>query len=43
MEAELFEAMKNAVLDGDEELAEELAQAAIQKDLDITKVMNEGF
>ncbi len=43
MEAELFEAMKNAVLDGDEQLAEELAQTAIQKDLDVTKVMNEGF
>ena len=43
MESELFEAMKNAVLDGDEELAEELARSAIQKDLDAAKVMNEGF
>jgi corrinoid protein of di/trimethylamine methyltransferase len=43
MEAELFEAMRNSILDGDEELAAELAGSALNEKLDLTKVMNEGF
>lgn len=43
MGAELFEAMKNSILDGDEELAKELAESALRENLDLTKVMNEGF
>ena len=43
METELFETMKNAVLDGDEDQAAELAENALQKKLDLTRVMNEGF
>lgn len=43
METELYEAMKASILDGDEELAEELANKALQENLDLTKAMNEGF
>lgn len=43
MDTELYEAMKASVLDGDEELAEELAHKALQENLDLTKAMNEGF
>jgi corrinoid protein of di/trimethylamine methyltransferase len=43
MEAELYEKMRNSVLDGDEALAAELAQEALDEDLDLTKAMNEGF
>lgn len=43
MDTELFEAMKNAVLEGEEELAADLARDALTKDLDLTKAMNEGF
>lgn len=43
MESEMFEPMKNAVLDGAEDLAAELAQSALEEDMDLTKVMNEGF
>lgn len=43
METELLEAMRNSILDGDEELAAELAESALNQDLDLTKVMNEGF
>lgn len=43
MELELFETMKNAVLEGDESLAADLARSALEKDMDLSKVMNEGF
>lgn len=43
MEAELFERMRNSILEGDEELAEKLAASALKESLDLTKVMNEGF
>lgn len=43
MEAERLDAMKNSILDGDEELAKELAEAALRENLDLTRVMNEGF
>lgn len=42
MEA-IYEEMKNAVLDGDEELAVELAQKALDESLDLDRVMDEGF
>lgn len=42
MEA-IYEEMKNAVLDGDEELAIELAQKALDESLDLDRVMDEGF
>lgn len=40
---ELYEAMKASILDGDEELAEELAHKALEENLDLAKAMNEGF
>ena len=43
MDTELFETMKNAVLGGDENLAADLAKSALEKDMDLSKVMNEGF
>lgn len=43
MEAERLDAMKNSILDGDEELAKELAEAALRENLDLTRVMNAGF
>jgi len=43
METELYEAMKNSILDGDEELAEELAIKALKDDLDLAKAMSEGY
>lgn len=43
METERYEAMKNSILDGDEELAEELAIKALENDLDLTKAMSEGY
>ncbi len=43
MSAERFEAMKNSILDGDEELAAELAEAALKDNLDLHEAMNEGF
>ncbi|MBP6491963.1 MAG: corrinoid protein [Clostridia bacterium] len=43
MDTELFETMKNAVLEGDENLAADLAKSALEKDMDLSKVMNEGF
>lgn len=43
MDAKRFEAMKNSILEGDEELAKELAKSALREHLDLTKVMNEGF
>jgi corrinoid protein of di/trimethylamine methyltransferase len=39
----LYEKMKEAVLEGDEEIARELAQKALQEKLDLIRVMNEGF
>lgn len=42
MEA-IYEEMKNAVLDGDEELAVELAQKALDEKMDLNRVMDEGF
>lgn len=42
MEA-IYEEMKNAVLDGDEELAVELAQKALDESLELDRVMDEGF
>ena len=43
MSAELFEAMRNSILDGDEDFAGELAQKALDENADLMKVMNEGF
>lgn len=43
METELYESMRESILDGDEELAAELAMSALNNNLDLTKVMNEGF
>lgn len=43
METELYQSMRDSILDGDEELAAELAMSALNSDLDLTQVMNEGF
>ncbi len=43
METELYESMRDSILDGDEELAAELAESSLKNNLDLTKVMNEGF
>ncbi|HYE68472.1 MAG TPA: corrinoid protein [Anaerovoracaceae bacterium] len=43
METDRYEAMKNSILDGDEELAAELAIKALKDDLDLTKAMSEGY
>jgi corrinoid protein of di/trimethylamine methyltransferase len=43
METELYQSMRDSVLDGDEELAAELAMSALNNGLDLTKVMNDGF
>ncbi len=43
MGTEMFEAMRNSILDGDEELAKELAESALHENLDLTSVMNDGF
>lgn len=43
METERYEAMKNSILDGDEELAAELAIKALEDDLDLTMAMSEGY
>lgn len=40
---EIYELMKEAVLDGDEDEAVALAQQALDEDLDLQAVMNEGF
>jgi corrinoid protein of di/trimethylamine methyltransferase len=38
-----FDEMKRAVLEGDEELARQLAQDALAQNLDLKQVMSEGF
>lgn len=43
METELYRSMQESILDGDEELAAELAMSALENHLDLTGVMNEGF
>jgi corrinoid protein of di/trimethylamine methyltransferase len=40
---DLFCEMKNAVLEGDEDLAVKLAESALEQKIDLGKVMNEGF
>lgn len=40
---EIYELMKEAVLDGDEEEAVRLAEQALEEGLDLQKVMDEGF
>ncbi len=40
---EIYELMKEAVLDGDEEEAVRLAKQALEEGLDLQKVMDEGF
>lgn len=40
---EIYELMKEAVLDGDEEEAVRLAEKALEEGLDLQKVMDEGF
>lgn len=40
---EIYELMKEAVLDGDEEEAIRLAKQALEEGLDLQKVMDEGF
>lgn len=39
----IYEEMKAAVLDGDEEIAVELAKHALENNLDLQRVMDEGF
>ncbi len=41
--SDVYEEMKNAVLEGEEEEAAELARKAVLLDLDLEKVMYEGF
>jgi len=43
MSEELFEAMKQSVIDGDEERATELAQQALAQELDPLEAINDGF
>lgn len=43
MDVKIFEQMKTSILDGDEDLAVELALLALRENLDLTKAMNEGF
>jgi corrinoid protein of di/trimethylamine methyltransferase len=43
METELYKSMRDSILDGDEELAAELAESSLNNNLDLSKVMNEGF
>lgn len=43
MEADIYEQMKESILDGDEDLAAELARRALREELDLAKAMNEGF
>lgn len=38
-----FEEMRQAVLEGDEDLAKELAREALNANMDLKQVMNEGF
>ncbi len=40
---DIYEEMKEAVLEGDEEAAIELANRALEENLDLQKVMDEGF
>ena len=40
---DIYELMKEAVLDGDEEAAVKLAQQALEEGLELQKVMDEGF
>lgn len=39
----IYEQMKQAVLDGDEVIAEELARQALDEGLDTDKILDEGF
>lgn len=41
--SQIYEEMKRAVLEGDEDLARELAKEALASHLDLKHVMNEGF
>lgn len=43
MKAEMYEAMRKSILDGDEELAAKLAETALKENMDLTETMNEGF
>ena len=43
MDVEILETMRNSILDGDDELSAELAETAIEKGMDLSLVMNEGF
>ncbi len=43
MSKELFDAMRQSVIDGDSELAAELAQKAIDQGIDPVVALNEGF
>lgn len=43
METELYRSMRDSIMDGDEELAAELATSALDRNLDLTRVMEEGF
>lgn len=43
MVEERLEAMRNSILDGDEELAKELAESALRENMDLTRVMSDGF
>ena len=43
MMQELFDAMKQSVIDGDEERATELAQQALAQELDPLEAINDGF
>lgn len=43
MQSQQYEEMKRAVLEGDEDLARELAKEALVTNMDLKQVMNEGF
>ncbi len=43
METELYKSMRDSILEGDEVLATELAESSLNNNLDLAKVMNEGF
>lgn len=43
METELYKSMRDSILEGDEELAAELAESSLNNNMDLAKVMNEGF
>ncbi len=43
MSSELFEAMRQSIIDGDSDLSAELAQKAIEQGIDPVQALNDGF